>query len=134
MLGVFDDVTIGHVVGVVTGAGIVLGGLKWTVPYVRAWFNFLTDWRGEPERPGVERRPGVLERLEDLTLRLDVVGERLERVEESAAVAAFNSAPNHGSSAHDALANSLARVEADLAGLRLAQTEFAERLDAIQHN
>ncbi|GAB3224083.1 hypothetical protein GCM10027447_12320 [Glycomyces halotolerans] len=28
--------------------------------------TFLEDWNGEPERPGVPARPGVLERLERL--------------------------------------------------------------------
>ena len=35
---------------------------------------FLRDWKGEVERPGVERRPGVMERLADLDnqyVRLD---------------------------------------------------------------
>jgi hypothetical protein len=56
----------------------------------------LDDWFGEPSRPGVPERPGVMVRL-----------DRLERVStaaaHSSALAAYDSAPNHGESAMDHL-------------------------------
>lgn len=48
--------------------------------------NFLSDWSGEPERPGVRRKPGVM--------------ERLSAVE-------YQFSPNGGNSFHDKLHMSL---------------------------
>lgn len=32
--------------------------------------DFLSDWRGEPRRPGQPRRPGVMERIERIEAQL----------------------------------------------------------------
>lgn len=36
---------------------------KVVAPVFRAARDFLDDWKGEPDRPGVKGRPGVMERL-----------------------------------------------------------------------
>lgn len=67
----------------------VLGGAAWRAwrPARRAWRSLtrmLEDWHGSPERPGVPRRAGVMERLEALEeLRPNggsSVRDRVERI------------------------------------------------------
>lgn len=50
--------------------------------------GFLRDWHGEPERPGVPARAGVMERLErtelsitDVSVRVDNLAEQMNRKE-----------------------------------------------------
>jgi hypothetical protein len=46
------------------GAGLIAGFIKFVWPMMRSIRNFLSGWEGEPARPGVEARPGVMERLQ----------------------------------------------------------------------
>lgn len=59
--------------------------------------TLIDDWVGEPARPGVNRVPGVMERLSDI--------ERASRE------ASFHSQPNHGTSSHDTVIRKLDRIE-----------------------
>jgi hypothetical protein len=72
------------------------------------------DWFGEADRPGVPGRPGVMVRLEQHDAQL-------AEIRKSSASSAFNSAPNHGTSAWDHQTQEIragfARVEAKLAKL-----------------
>jgi hypothetical protein len=71
-------------------AGAVLAILAALRVAWRAWRrvdDFLSDWTGEPQRPGVPERPGVM-------VRLDRIETRLYKVEQQVY-------PNHGSSLHD---------------------------------
>ena len=58
-------------------AAAVLGCLAWLGRKVwRGWQrteNFLDDWGGHPERPGVPARPGVMERLQSVEFTLGEV-------------------------------------------------------------
>lgn len=64
------DITLGTVATwslfiVATALTIVLIKRK-IAPTLRQISTFLSDWAGEPARPGVKRRPGVMERIEGL--------------------------------------------------------------------
>ena len=61
---------------------------RWLYRQFKSLDDLLSDWRGEPERPGVPHRPGVLERLDNIERKVNS--------------AAFNSQSNHGTSAYDA--------------------------------
>jgi len=63
---------LAYVLSAVTGAVVAVAGLL--LPACRRWVAarraeaarrraFLDDWQGEPPRPGVPARPGVMERL-----------------------------------------------------------------------
>lgn len=56
---------------------------------VKRFDDFMDDWGGEPARPGVSRRPGVMERIEGIEHQLR---------------------PNSGESLHDAIG----RIEDEL--------------------
>lgn len=51
--------------GVAGGILLTAGGIAWKLaPLARRITHFLDDWQGEDARPGIPRRPGVLERLQ----------------------------------------------------------------------
>ncbi|MFM9590686.1 hypothetical protein ACKI16_29290 [Streptomyces scabiei] len=58
--------------------------------------QYLTDWYGEPERPGVPARPGVLVRLQGVESDLTGINARLTRLE-------HEMQPNSGTSLRDAV-------------------------------
>lgn len=62
-------------------------------PFIRKLQTLMDDWLGEPERPGVHRRPGLM--------------ERMEKIESLALSSAYHTQPNHGGSGHDALSTKL---------------------------
>ena len=60
--GFFVDIDLlaplASTVGILTGFGV------WLRKLMRRLDNLLEDWNGTDARPGVPRRPGVMERLE----------------------------------------------------------------------
>jgi len=73
-------------------AATALGAIIWAgrgaVNFIERWNQFLDDWNGEPERPGISQaRPGVL--------------KRLTRLEESQAAVETAVKPNAGHSIKD---------------------------------
>ena len=78
----------GLVVAVLTIATALLALFRWLYRQFKSLDDLLSDWRDTPERPGVSRRPGVLERLDNIERKVNS--------------AAFNSQSNHGTSAYDA--------------------------------
>lgn len=66
-----------HLVELASGFTVVVGALvlafKVIIPFfkrinfwISTWEQFLIDWAGEEERPGRDRVPGVMERLNDI--------------------------------------------------------------------
>lgn len=54
-------------IGVISVSSVAIVFIKsHVVPFFRSLTDFLGDWAGERERPGVPRVPGVMERLRDL--------------------------------------------------------------------
>lgn len=68
-----DAITI----GALTGLGALLTAIAWTVrklwPGVRKLNHFVDDVMGEPARPGVPARAGLVERMANLEQDLRVV-------------------------------------------------------------
>jgi hypothetical protein len=54
-------------VGGAVGAAVVLYVFRGVPKLFKRWNQFLDGWAGTPASPGVPARPGVMERLQDLT-------------------------------------------------------------------
>lgn len=66
---------------VVTWLGLVtavLGIVAWVARQTHRLTEMLTDWRGTEARPGVSRRPGVMERLEKIESDVSTVKKLAE--------------------------------------------------------
>lgn len=64
-----------------TALAVVLPLIAALTPKARRFLHFIDDLMGEEERPGAERRPGILERLMLLESRLDLIERRLNTIE-----------------------------------------------------
>lgn len=64
-----------------TALAVVLPLVAALTPKARRFLHFIDDLMGEEERPGAERRPGILERLMLLEARLDLIERRLNTIE-----------------------------------------------------
>ena len=82
-----SHIDTGIIVGLITILGALVASARWTYRQIRSLQDLLEDWHGEQARPGVPGRLGVM--------------ERLNRIEKTVNSAAFNSQPNHGTSAYD---------------------------------
>lgn len=67
--------------GLGTALAVVLPLIAALTPKARRFLHFIDDLMGEEERPGAERRPGILERLKLLETRLDLIERRLNAIE-----------------------------------------------------
>lgn len=92
----------GLIVAVLTIATALLAIFRWLYRQFKSLDDLLNDWRGESERPGVPRRPGVLERLDNIERKVNS--------------AAFNSQSNHGTSAYDAHTEMLLEILEEIKG------------------
>ena len=64
-----------------TALAVVLPLVAAFTPKARRFLHFIDDLMGEEERPGAERRPGILERLMLLESRLNIIERRLNTIE-----------------------------------------------------
>lgn len=88
------DLTISQVITAISflvfAIGIIFTIVKKIKPWLDALRNFFEDWNGLPARPGVEAKPGVMERLatlEDIHSGMTEIKEEVK--------------PNHGGSLKD---------------------------------
>lgn len=110
---------------IITALGVLVRwGLKIRAS-VRPWLQkarqMLDDFLGEPARPGVPERPGVMVRLErhgvELTKQSEQLAEhtaRLETVEALAKESVYNGKRNSGHSPYDVLIDRLDAIDARL--------------------
>jgi hypothetical protein len=75
--------------GIVVVVGGVVALIRWLRHHLGGLADFINDWHGEPARPGVQPRPGVMERLAGIENRLTDVEHELK--------------PNSGKSLRDAV-------------------------------
>jgi hypothetical protein len=78
---------------------------------IRRTMHFLDDWLGEPERDGLDAKPGVM--------------ARLQSVEDLVARVADETRPNSGRSLRDVVA----RTAADVADIKHEQTSMRARIE-----
>jgi hypothetical protein len=97
-------------------AGLAGWGLRVAWRLVSRTIRFLDDWAGEPARPGVAERPGVM--------------ARLQSVEQSLASVLAETKPNGGSSLRDVVH----RTAADVADIKYDQIMMRQRMELFEHN
>lgn len=59
-------IDVNTLVGVLPTLGVLTAFVAWTRRQLSKMDDLLDDWRGTDARPGVPRRPGVMERLEKI--------------------------------------------------------------------
>lgn len=64
-----------------TALAVVLPLVAALTPKARRFLHFIDDLMGEEERPGTQRRPGILERLTLLEKKLELIERRLNSIE-----------------------------------------------------
>lgn len=85
-------------------------------PSLRKIMHFIDDVAGEPARPGVDARPGLMERVTSIELKQDEQADALEVVRHEVTT-------NHGSSLKD----SVKGIELRLDGHEKKLTDLHER-------
>lgn len=91
------EIELGEILLFFAAIGALVTLYRVFAPFIKAWQNFLIDWNGTPERPGVPARAGVPETLakhgEQITAnatQLTDMQEQLKKVQDQVT-------PNHGS-------------------------------------
>lgn len=85
---------------VTAAAGSVSGLIAVVTPFwrkIRSISHLIDDWQGEPARPGVPERKGVMVRLQEIE-------DRVMSTE-------YHVRPNHGGSSHDNMMKQLKKIE-----------------------
>jgi len=63
--------------GLVAALTVLLKAVGWMLRTLHRLGDFLDDWNGEPARPGVPRRPGHLERLQNVESSVRRIEEQM---------------------------------------------------------
>lgn len=58
-----SGITLADIVWWTIVAGTVFASVKYVFPAIKGLIDFFDDVKGEPARPGVEARPGLMDRL-----------------------------------------------------------------------
>lgn len=111
---VLENVSVAQVIVAITITVSFLGALwrfwRSVKPFFNRVSNFLEDWNGTIARPGIERRAGVMETIEDI-----------KQEQRRHSVALKELFPNHGSSIKDKMEE-----------VHRLSTENRERLDQFE--
>lgn len=107
------------VAAIVSSAGVVITAVLLVLRRFRRLSQFLDDYFGEKARPGVEARPGVMERLKNLDDGQLAILERLGKVEAQVH-------PNGGATMADAVNRIERKVNADAAPASVTVTYSKE--------
>lgn len=103
---------------------------------LRVWLarvqRFLEDWFGEDARPGVPGRQGVMPRLQGYDDRISGLEGAMAEYHEALADVRYHVQPNHGGSAHDALAKRMEALREQLQHLTDAQLVSAGAVDRLR--
>lgn len=59
-------IDVNMLIGMLPTLGVLAAFVAWTRKQLSKMDDLLDDWRGTDARPGVPRRPGVMERLEKI--------------------------------------------------------------------
>lgn len=102
------DVTLADAARWAAAAAALVVVVRKVWPWLSRLKDFLDDLMGEPERPGVPARPGVMTRLAQH--EVDIAEIRV-----AAQQAAHHSQPNGGSSAYDQLIGEVRSARKELA-------------------
>jgi hypothetical protein len=101
------------------GGAALLGILTWAAKTARGMHrrvtDFLDDWAGQPARKGVDGRPGVMERLQD--------------VEKIVTEVRAETQPNGGHSLRDVVH----RTAADVLDVKTDVAKLAGRVELFEH-
>ena len=110
----------------------VVAVLGWCTRHVvrvaSRFIRFLDDYFGEPGRPGVPERPGVMARLQAVEESLARAAASAARAEAAAAQVLAETQPNGGTSLRDVVH----RTARDVAGIRTTQKAIQQRLEQIE--
>lgn len=91
-----NDVTLGQVALVAGLVTVVVGGVMKAWPWLSRFKDFMDDLMGEPARPGVEARPGVVESVSRLSKEMMEIRAKVTSAD-------YHSRPNGGNSSYDRL-------------------------------
>ena len=100
------------VAAIITAITVLIVAFRKTSKVVKKAVHFFDDYFGEEERPGVERRPGMSERLSKMEGCLNKVDERFSTLEYKIENIEKELQPNSGTSLRDAINRIENRVEA----------------------
>jgi hypothetical protein len=116
--GFLTGITLADVLTWAGVAGAIFAAFKWVIPFARKVSHFIDDVAGEPERPGVPARPGLMERVttiettqEEQSVVLAAVERKQAEHSDTLATVSHEVTTNHGSSLKDSTKRLEGRVD-----------------------